>query len=157
MGEKRVADLAFLEAFVGISDTKGRYCRCLDTKDWEGYGDVFTDDVILDTRPAGGSITHGRDALLKIVRSSVETAKTAHQVHTPLITLDGDTAHVVWAMEDRVVWGADRIERMGNYGHTGYGHYTERYVKQDGRWRIAETVLSRLHVDVHTTPPATHA
>lgn len=152
-----MADLAFLEALAGISETKGRYCRTLDTKDWEGYGDVFTEDVVLDTRPAGGIITHGREEALRVVRAAVETAKTAHQVHTPLITLNGDSAEVVWAMQDRVVWGAERIEAMGNYGHTGYGHYTERYEKQaDGRWRIAHQVLSRLHVDVHTTPPVTH-
>ncbi len=152
-----MADLAFLEAYVGISDTKGRYCRCLDSKDWDGYGDCFTDDVVLDTRPAGGAITLGREELLRIVRRSVETAKTAHQVHSPLITLDGDTAHVVWAMQDRVVWGTERVAAMGNYGHTGYGHYTETYAKQaDGRWKIAHTVLSRLHVDVHAEPPITH-
>ena len=148
-----MADLAFLEAVAGITDTKGRYCHCLDTKDWQGYGDCFTDDVVLDTRPAGGNITHGREELLRIVRYSVETARTAHHVHTPIITMGGDDkAHVIWAMQDRVVWGPERVAAMGNYGHTGYGHYTETYVKQDGRWRIAHQVLSRLHVDWHSAP-----
>jgi hypothetical protein len=36
---------------------------------------------------------------------------------------------------------------MGYVGHTGYGHYHERYVRQDGRWRIAAQRLTRLHVD----------
>jgi len=36
---------------------------------------------------------------------------------------------------------------MGYVGHTGYGHYHERYVRQDGRWRIASQRLTRLHVD----------
>lgn len=148
-----MADLAFLEAYVAISEVKARYCRTLDTKDWAGYADVFTEDVILDTTPAGGYLTRGREEAVRIVRSSVETAITAHQVHSPEIRLDGDTAHVIWAMQDRVVWGEDRRERMGNYGHTGYGHYRERYVKQGGRWRIAEQELSRLHVDIHMTPP----
>lgn len=49
-----------LEAYIAISEVKARYCRALDTKDWEGYGDVFTDDVELDTPPAGGILTHGR-------------------------------------------------------------------------------------------------
>ncbi len=143
-------DLAFIEALAGISDTKGRYCLCLDTKDWQGYGDVFTEDAVLDTRPAGGPITCGRAELVRIVRASVETARTVHQVHTPILSLDGDHAEVVWAMQDRVVWGAERVEKMGNLGFTGYGHYTETCVKQaDGRWRIARSVLSRLHVDVH--------
>jgi pimeloyl-ACP methyl ester carboxylesterase len=67
---------------------------------------------------------------------------------------DGDTAHVVWAMQDRVVWGADRRPKMGYAGHTGYGHYHERYVRQDGRWRIAAQRLTRLHVDYYYEPPA---
>lgn len=142
-------DAEFLEAYAAISQVKARYCRTLDTKDWQGYAEVFTEDVELDTRPAGGSLTHGREALVRIVRSAVETATTAHQVHSPEITLDGDTAHVIWAMQDRVVWGQDRKPKMGNAGHTGYGHYHERYVRQDGRWRIAAQRLTRLHVDVH--------
>jgi hypothetical protein len=85
-----------------------------------------------------------------IVRSAVETAATAHQVHSPEIVLDGDTAQVIWAMQDRVVWGPDRKFADGNIGHTGYGHYHERYVRgADGRWRIAQTILTRLHVDNH--------
>jgi uncharacterized protein (TIGR02246 family) len=144
-----MTDLAFLDAYAAISTVKAHYCRTLDTKDWAGYGDVFTDDIELDTRPAGGTVTRGRDAVVAIVRSAVETASTSHQVHSPIIELDGDTAKVVWAMQDRVVWGADRAPRMGNAGHTGYGHYHETYVRKDGRWRIAAQCLTRLHVDFH--------
>ncbi len=139
----------FVEVYIAISEVKARYCRTLDSKDWSGFGDVFTDDVELDTRPAGGSLTHGREALVRIVRASVETAKTAHQIHSPEITLDGDTAQVIWAMQDRVVWGPDRAPKMGNAGHTGYGHYHERYVRENGRWRIAAQRLTRLHVDTY--------
>ena len=144
-----MTDLAYFEAYVAISQVKARYCRTLDTKDWAGYGDVFTDNVELDTRPAGGYLTHGREELLRMVRGSIEGAATAHQVHSPEIILDGDTAQVIWAMQDRVVWDAERAAKMGNLGHTGYGHYHERYARQDGRWRIAAQKLTRLHMDVH--------
>ena len=46
--------------WVAISETKARYCRCLDTKDWAGYADCFTEDVVLETPPAG-DVTSGRD------------------------------------------------------------------------------------------------
>jgi len=138
-----------LQAYIEISQVKARYCRTLDTKDWAGFGDVFTSDIELDTRPAGGTLTHGREETVKMVRSAIETAITAHQVHSPEITLDGDTAHVIWAMQDRIVWGADQKGKMGGIrGFTGYGHYRERYVRQDGRWRIAAQVLTRLHMDI---------
>ena len=41
--------------YLAISDTKARYCRCLDTKDWDGFADVFMPDLVLDTRPSGGT------------------------------------------------------------------------------------------------------
>ena len=41
--------------WVAICETKARYCRCLDTKDWVGYADVFAEDLVLDTRPAGAT------------------------------------------------------------------------------------------------------
>jgi hypothetical protein len=34
----------------------------------------------------------------------------------------------------------------------GFGHYHERYRREDGRWQIAESRLTRLLVEL--TPPA---
>jgi uncharacterized protein (TIGR02246 family) len=154
-----MTDIAELEAYLDISQVKARYCRTLDTKDWEGYAEVFTEDFELDTSAAGGPPPiHGREAAIRMVRAAVENARTAHQVHSPEIKLEGDTAHVVWAMQDRVVWGADRRSTLGYASHTGYGHYHERYVRKDGRWRIAAQRLTRLHMDFYAEaagdPPA---
>jgi hypothetical protein len=58
---------------------KARYCRTLYTKDWAGYADVFTEDFELDTSAAGGPPPiHGREAAMRMIRSAVETAYTAH-------------------------------------------------------------------------------
>lgn len=141
--------------WVAICETKARYCRCLDTKDWAGYADVFTEDFVLDTTPAGGYRVEGRDAAIRTIRSSVETATTAHQVHNPEMTFaaDGASADVIWAMNDRVAWGEDRIAAMGDLGHTGYGHYREHYVKcPDGKWRIKRQALSYLAFDTIPLP-----
>lgn len=141
---------ANFEDWRAIWETKARYCRCLDTKNWDEYSDCFTEDFLLDTSGAGGYVVKGRDEAVRMIRGSVESAKTAHQVHSPEIVFNNDSAEVIWAMQDRVMWGPDRIAKMGNAGHTGYGHYHERYVKcSDGRWRIASQRLTRLHVDVH--------
>jgi uncharacterized protein (TIGR02246 family) len=149
-----MAEFAELQAYLAICEVKARYCRALDTKDWAGYAEVFTEDLVLDTSAAGGPpAIAGRDAAIRMIRASVETARTAHQVHSPEITLNGDTAEVVWAMQDRVVWGEDRRPRMGYASHTGYGHYHEHYVRRDGRWRIAKQRLTRLHVDYYREPP----
>ena len=137
--------------WLAICETKARYCRCLDTKDWDGYGDCFTEDFVLDV-PPDGNVTRGRDAAVKAVRGWVETATTAHQVHNPEMTFaeDGQSADVIWAMQDRVNWGEDRRAEVGDSGHTGYGHYREHYVKcDDGRWRIKHQNLSYLAMDFY--------
>ena len=123
--------------WLAIAKVKAAYCRLLDTKDWDGWGQLFTEDAVLDVTGSGGTIEHGRLAIVASVRGSIETTKTAHQVHFPEIAIDGDTATAIWPMQDRLIWEDGRTM-------TGYGHYHERYVKQDGRWRIAEQKLTRL-------------
>ena len=138
------------EDYVAICETKARYCRTLDSKDWDGYADVFTEDFTLDTEPAGGYKVSGRAEAIRLVRDSIERAKTSHQVHSPEIQFHGDSADVVWAMQDRVVWPQDKAAKFGNTGLTGYGQYYEHYVRcADGRWRIKRSQLRRFHVDVH--------
>lgn len=126
--------------WIEIHNLKARYCRLLDTKDWEGWGQLFTKDFRLDVTGSGGDVMHGRDAVVASVRGSIGSAKTAHQVHSPEIAIDGDRATAIWAMEDRVVW-------EGGRALTGWGHYHERYVRTGEGWRIAEQKLTRLHME----------
>jgi ketosteroid isomerase-like protein len=131
--------------YIAISQVKARYCRFLDGKDWAAYTDLFTEDFVLDTSPGGGPPPiRGREAAVASIRGAVELAKTAHQVHSPEITIEGDTAHVIWAMQDRVIWDPERGARLNERGHTGYGQYRERYERKDGRWRIAALELRYL-------------
>jgi ketosteroid isomerase-like protein len=130
-----------------ITSLKARYCRLLDTKDWDGFAALFTEDAVLDVKTATGfGRIEGRAKFMPMVRSSIGTANTAHQVHQPEIAVDGDIAHVTWAMQDRVHW------QDGKRSITGYGHYHERYVRTADGWRIAFTQLTRLHVDEHAPP-----
>lgn len=126
---------------IAICELKARYCRLLDTKQWDAWTELFTEDLLLDTSEAGGPppIT-GRAEAIGMVRQKIETARTAHQVHTPEIAIDGDAARGIWAMQDRVVF-------ENGSALTGFGHYTETYAKRDSRWQIATTKLTRLHID----------
>jgi len=140
-------DLETINAWLALSEAKARYCRMLDTKDWTGYAALLTEDFVLDVSEGSQvPVITGRDEALKQIQSSILTAKTAHQVHSPEIQLNGDEAHVIWALQDRVVWAPDRPSI------TGYGHYHERWVRKNGDWKLASLRLTRLHIDVH--PPA---
>ncbi|MFA7601617.1 MAG: nuclear transport factor 2 family protein [Novosphingobium sp.] len=126
--------------WLAIANLKAAYCRLLDTKDWEGWGRLFTEDFLLDVTGSGGEVLRGRDAVVASVRGSIGTAKTAHQVHFPEIVIDGDTATAIWPMQDRVVWDGGRAL-------TGWGHYHERYIRTADGWRVAEQKLTRLQMD----------
>ena len=135
---------------IAIEETKARYCRYLDTKDWDGFASLFVEDLILDTTGSGGAVVRGRDKAVETTRAAVGEARTIHQVHAPEITfIDDDTAEVIWAMQDRIVWPQERASRIGSEALTGWGHYHERYVRSpDGKWRIASLRLTRLHMDI---------
>lgn len=136
-------------AYLAICETKARYCRCLDQKDWAGYADVFAPNAVLDTTNAGGPLITGREALVAMVRGSVGDAVTVHQVHAPELRLTGDgTVEAVFAMQDRVIWAPEKAREVGRKSLTGYGHYSEQYQRcDDGEWRITRSALTRLHVD----------
>jgi len=147
--------LATLEAYDAIRTVKARYCRYLDTKDWEGLASIFTEDMVLDVQEDTGQPPFiGRDAAIATIRWSVTDAKSAHQIHFSEIALDGDEAQVVTPMQDRVVWAPGKCPVAGIASITGYGHYHERYVRQDGAWKIAHLKLTRLHVDMIAEPVA---
>jgi 3-phenylpropionate/cinnamic acid dioxygenase small subunit len=132
------------EDWLAICNLKAAYCRLLDTKEWEAWRQLFTEDCVVDTRPSGGTLEEGRDRFVDMVSRSLADAKTAHQIHSPQITVDGDRAEVVWAMQDRVV--------KDEFGLTGYGHYHETCVRTADGWKIARQTLTRLIVEMDQKP-----
>jgi uncharacterized protein (TIGR02246 family) len=139
-----------LVAIEEIKALKARYFRCMDTKDWHGYAEVFAPDAVLDVSGemgagADGGIVAGRAAIVAFVRGAIDDVTTVHHGHTPEIDVASPTtATGVWAMEDTLRWPEGAPIR----GLHGFGHYHESYVKRDDRWFIASTKLTRLRVDV---------
>ena len=147
--------VARLEALEEIKALKARYFRCLDTKDWEGFADVFAPDAVMDMSsevPEGvDGITRGNRAIADFVRGAVGDVTTVHHGHTPEIELtSATTATGVWAMEDKLRWPPGSVFDTLH----GYGHYHETYERVDGRWRIKTLRLSRLRLDIGAAPPA---
>jgi hypothetical protein len=135
-------DAAALLEIEAIKQLKARYCRYLDTKDWQAWRGIFTDDFLSDTSQAGGKVIRGADDFVAFTRKSLGNRATAHQVHAPEIELtSATTARGVWALEDLV-----RLAPGVNL--RGYGHYHETYEKTDGQWRITSSKLTRLREDI---------
>jgi uncharacterized protein (TIGR02246 family) len=140
--DDRLAQLLDIEA---IKQLKARYFRTLDTKDWDGFGQVFTPEAVMEI-PEADATVHGRDAIVEGVSASLVGTQTVHHGHMPEIELTGpDSARGVWAMADYVEWPpADTGDRVGL---RGYGHYVEEYARTGDGWQIAHLRLERLRMD----------
>jgi hypothetical protein len=137
-------ELAEIEA---IKQLKARYFRLMDTKDWEGFAQVFATDVEVDVSQDAaveGKGLSGRKAVVDFIRGAVGDARTIHHGHMPEIELLArDKARGIWAMFDWVEFSTPK----GPRGIRGYGHYHETYEKRDGAWVITTLRLTRLRVD----------
>jgi uncharacterized protein (TIGR02246 family) len=125
-----------------IKQLKARYFRTMDTKDWAGMRQVFTDDAVIDTTDSGGGVVTGADAFVAFLQETLAGAVTVHHGHMPEITLTSPTtATGIWALHDGIVWpDGSRLE--------GDGHYRETYERQGEEWRIASSILTRLRMDL---------
>jgi hypothetical protein len=138
-----------LLAIEDIKRLKARYFRCMDTKDWDGFAEVFAPGAVMDMTgevgEADDGITRGNEAIAAFVRSHVGDVETVHHGHMPEIDLTSPTtATGIWAMEDMLRWP----EGAPISALHGYGHYHETYELIDGSWRIATIRLTRLRLDL---------
>jgi hypothetical protein len=132
-----------------IKKLKARYFRFLDTKDWRGYRQLFTNDVVVDLTDPGNQLWDGIDTYMEYVLS-LTIARSVHHGHMPEIELtSATTATGIWSMEDRVRW-------MDGYDTHGFGHYFETYEKVDDRWRIKTMKLAYLRIDKHSSKVRPH-
>ena len=122
-----------------IKRLKASYFRTMDSKDWAGLAECFTEDLVADFTEAPGMLAEGRDNYLGQLTPILQDANTMHQGHMPEIELCEDgTATGIWAMED--------IVEMPGLLLQGWGHYHERYRKEAGEWKISHIRLTRLRL-----------
>lgn len=143
--------LATLIATEEIKRLKARYFRFMDTRDWSGFAEIFTEDALFDVRgaleenPAEDlEPVRGRAAIVDYVSSGISPLTSAHYGHMPEIDiLSEDAATGIWPFTDIL-----RAPPGGPFDRFyGYGHYHERYSRADGQWRIASLKITRLMVE----------
>jgi hypothetical protein len=127
-------------AFEAIRRLKGRYSYLLDTKQWDSWRQLFTDDFHWATE--GDLVVDGADAFVEMTRSHIGTVPTVHQFHAPVLDLlSPTTATGLWPMFDYVQFPETPIQ--------GYGYYHETYRREgDGDWKMSSQFLSRLRTDL---------
>jgi hypothetical protein len=123
-----------------IRQLKARYFRFMDEKQWDAWRELFTEDAVLQASPDPNERFVGADEIVARVRGHLDGAVTVHHGHMPEIEIDGDRATGIWAMEDYV--------ELPELVLRGWGHYHDVYVCQDGVWRIRESRLTRLRLEL---------
>ena len=127
-----------MEDVEAIKQVKARYMRCVDTKDWDGFRNVFTDDVVWDTTRGGSPVVIGGDAVRDYVEKNLGNAVCVHQGGMPEIEVTSETtATGKWSCADVIRWPDGRTLH-------GYALYEETYEKVDGEWRIKTLVMTPL-------------
>jgi hypothetical protein len=137
-----VSDLHELELL------KARYCRFVDTKQWDAWRGLFADDARVQISAEGD--TMAIDPFAETISALMDGIRTVHQCTLPELELTGpDSARGVWAFRYEHEWG-DRAVKLpwnvlpGQHGFVAYGHYEEEYVRRDGEWRIAFLAATQL-------------
>jgi len=141
-----------------VHQLKARYCRFIDTKQWDRLASVFTPDARfegLGSAPTGATV----EMFVNGISTRLARVISIHHCHMPEINFLGpDRARGIWAMMDYLEWpegeGGPK-EAEGYRGFTAYGHYEEEYRRTPDGWRIAFLRLTRLRIDPlsHPAPP----
>jgi hypothetical protein len=138
---KRIQDILELQRL------KGLYFYYLDHKDWDIWRSLFTSDAELlvdrsDEKGTERDVTSGIDKVMVYVKERLAVIPSVHHGHTPLYEFASDTeASGIWAMADIIYYSAASVLY-------GYGHYRERYRKEQGIWKFSSVHLTRLKVDL---------
>jgi hypothetical protein len=138
---KRIQDILELQRL------KGLYFYHLDHKNWDVWRSLFTKDAQLlvdrdDEHGPSQDVTSGIDEIMVYVKERLATIPSVHHGHTPLYEFgSGTEATGIWAMADIIYYSAENLLY-------GYGHYRERYRKEQDIWKFSSVHLTRLKVDV---------
>ena len=128
-----------------ITQVKAKYCLLLDTKEWDVWRELFTEDLVVEGTKQEPDAT--REDFVAGVARSLDGVQTCHQVHPPVIEfIDDRTARAVFAMYDDLRFPEGHPWREGFARRVGYGHYEEEYRKDEDTWRISFMRLVRLFV-----------
>ena len=131
------------EEQVGLA--KAKYCRYIDTKDWDAFTALFVPEPrirMFDPEDAQLFAFDDREAFAAVSREFLANARSIHQLHNAEIEqLAPDRIAATWSMEDLIVFPdapSGGMRRMN-----GYGHYHEIWVDGPEGWRISELELRR--------------
>ncbi|MFC3172635.1 nuclear transport factor 2 family protein [Novosphingobium bradum] len=146
-----------LLAIEAIRNLKARYFYCLDTKDWDGFTQVWAPQMAHEMIAEQQKIAGPREDFVAYVAKALAGVVTVHHGHNPQIEITSPTtARAIWPFVDRLKPGPQA--HPGAPELIGYGHYHETYEKsEEAGWQIKTQLVTRLRLDRPGAPGFDHA
>ena len=136
--------MALLLDRMDITDVLYRYGKAIDRCAVDQSDETFsllasclTEDVVVDYGPGG--IHSGRDAWIAFTKQTASRmGRTLHLYTNPLISVDGDEAHVTCNVQATHMWESERGPRFLIAG----GTFEDDLRRTSDGWRISHIVLN---------------
>ena len=131
-----------------IRDRKAKYCRFLDTKQFDKWEGLFAPDARATFYGPDGAtlLDMSITELSPLTRKLFASTRTVHQTHNSEIEfVSSNEARAIWAMEDWHVY-TPTPENPSKFLH-GYGFYDETWRLIGDEWVIARIELRRTILD----------
>ena len=126
--------LARVEAHLELLRLEGEYARTWDIADHDAWAALFSEDGVFERLPTNPREKQfwfeGREALAKFCRGMNRNLQGLHLLHTPSITIDGQSAQSWIHYEFR-----SHRRDTGERGHV-LGIYKTDYLRTHAGWRI---------------------
>lgn len=135
--EERITRLEDVES---IRDLQAKYQRCLDTRDFDGIADCFSETVT--SAYGNGKMSYqGKEQVLKFLcRVMTLDMPSTHLIHGGEVDVVEPTrAHAKWYLEDHLLHQKFLVKLHGA------AIYDVDYVKTDGRWLIQNIGYERCY------------
>lgn len=134
--EERITRLEDIEA---IRQLQAKYQRCLDTRDFDGIAECFSDDVV-SSYGNGEMSYNGKDAVLEFLcKVMTLDMPSTHLIHGGEIDVTGETASAKWYLEDFLLHQKYKMKLHGA------AIYDVEYRKTDGKWLICSIGYKRCY------------
>lgn len=144
-----VDKMRMLQDREAIKELKARYCRFLDTKQWDRLAALFAPECRFDgfgSAPSGAT----PEQFVAGIKSRLGPVLSLHHCHTPEIAFtSADTARGIWGMDDFLDFpeGSPPKEAPDARGFRAWGYYEEEYRRVDDVWKFTFMRLTRLRVE----------
>jgi hypothetical protein len=124
-----------------ICETVYRYATGIDTRDWDLYRSIFTDEVEIDFasysgQPAARMKADEWVATVKVLFTGLDA--TQHVMTNPQVTIDGDRATCLMYMKAEHFL----LNSEGDDWFTLGGYYVDRLTRANDTWRIEAVTLN---------------